>query len=311
MVKPKDEQTNPFLNDVIDGLSKPKKSLPSRWFYDEEGSKLFDRITQLPEYYLMRTETAILKANAKDITDRLGPEVALVEYGAGSARKVRILFDASERFKLYLPFDISIEHLGRTVERLEKDYPGLAILPIEGDFMERGVKLKLEQDTLRRVGFFSGSTIGNLSNQQISKFMKSARSTLESDGLLLVGVDLPKSLDVLLPAYNDAEGVTAEFNLNILKRANRELNASFDLNTFKHSAIWNDKESRVEMHLVCQQDQEVRVDDRSFNFRQGETIHTENSRKMSVEYLSDIIEDWTVDTFWTDENNYFALILLR
>ena len=311
MVKPKNEQTNPFLNDVIDGLSKPKKSLPSRWFYDEEGSKLFDSITLLPEYYLMRTETAILKAYAKDITHRLGPEVALVEYGAGSARKVRILFDASERFKLYLPFDISIEHLGRTVERLAKDYPGLAIRPIEGDFMERGVKLKLEQGTLRRVGFFSGSTIGNLSNEQISKFMKSARSTLESDGLLLVGVDLPKSLDVLLPAYNDAEGVTAEFNLNILKRANRELNASFDLNTFTHSAIWNDKESRVEMHLVCQQNQEVRVGDRSFNFSKGETIHTENSRKMSVEYLSDIIEDWTVDTYWTDENNYFALILLR
>lgn len=311
MVKPKNEQTNPFLNDVIDGLSQPKKSLPSRWFYDEEGSKLFDRITQLPEYYLMRTETAILKAHAKDITDRLDSEIALVEYGAGSARKVRILFDASECFKLYLPFDISIEHLGRTVERLEKDYPGLAIRPIEGDFMERGVKLKLEQDTLRRVGFFSGSTIGNLSNQQISKFMKSARSTLESDGLLLVGVDLPKSLDVLLPAYNDAEGVTAEFNLNILKRANRELNATFDLNTFKHSAIWNDQESRVEMHLVCQQNQQVRVGDRSFNFTKGETIHTENSRKMSVEYLSHIIEDWTVDTYWTDENNYFALILLR
>ncbi len=310
MVNPINEQENQFLNDVIDGLSKPNKSLPSRWFYDEDGSKLFDQITQLPEYYLMRTEMAILHEYAKEITEKFGSEVALVEYGAGSARKVRILIDASDLIRMYLPFDISVEHLERTVVQMQEDYPNLAIRPIDGDFMERGVQLELAQEEWKRVGFFSGSTIGNLSNQQIAKFMQSARSTLGSDGILLVGLDLPKSLDVLLPAYNDANGVTAEFNLNLLRRANRELNANFDLNTFEHSAIWNAKESRVEMHLVSQRDQEVSIGEHTFKFERNESIHTENSRKMSIEYLSQIIEDWTVDTYWTDENNYFALVML-
>lgn len=310
MVNPINEQTDQFLNDVIDGLSKPKKSLPSRWFYDEEGSKLFDQITQLPEYYLMRTETAILREYAKEITENFDSEVALVEYGAGSGRKVRILLDASNRIRMYFPFDISTEHLERTVVNLQKDYPNLAIRPIDGDFMGRGVRLDLTNEDWRRVGFFSGSTIGNLSNLQISKFMQSARLTLESNGMLLVGLDLPKSLDVLLPAYNDAKGITAEFNLNLLKRANRELKSNFELNTFKHSAVWNAKESRVEMHLVSQIDQEVRIGGHTFKFEQNETIHTENSRKMSIDYLSQILESWTVDKYWTDENNYFALVLL-
>lgn len=311
MENPISRNANQFLNDVIEGLSKREKSLPSRWFYDEEGSKLFDQITRLPEYYLMRTETAILQMYASDITDSFDSDVVLVEYGAGSARKVRTLFDASNRIRMYLPFDISIEHMDRTVARLEQEYPELLINPISGDFMEKGVSLELAQKDWKRVGFFSGSTIGNLSNKQIAKFMKSARSTLGKDGILLIGLDLPKPLDVLLPAYDDAEGVTAKFNLNILKRANRELGADFNLDAFQHSAIWNESESRVEMHLVSQQDQEVSINNQKFNFKKGETIHTENSRKMSIEYLSKILEDWTVNTYWTDENNYFALVMLR
>lgn len=311
MAIPNNKSTNQFLNNVIEGLSKGEKSIPSRWFYDEEGSELFDRITKLPEYYLMRTETAILRKFANDITDSFDSEVALVEYGAGSARKVRILFNASDRIRMYLPFDISVEHMERTVVKLKREYPDLLIRPISGDFMEKGVSLELAQKDWKRVGFFSGSTIGNLSNKQIAKFMKSARSTLGTDGILLIGLDLPKPLDVLLPAYDDAEGVTAKFNLNILQRANRELGADFKLDAFQHSATWNESESRVEMHLISQHDQEVSITNKKFNFKKGETIHTENSRKMSIEYLSKIVEDWTVYTYWTDENNYFALVMLR
>ena len=305
------KNSSQFLNDVIEGLSSRKKSLSSRWFYDEEGSELFDQITKLPEYYLMRTETAILQKYARDITDSFESDVAIVEYGAGSARKVRILLDANNRIRMYLPFDISVEHMDRTVTRLKQEYPQLLIKPISGDFMEKGVNLEDIQEDWKRVGFFSGSTIGNLSNQQIAKFMSSARSTLGTDGILLVGIDLPKPLDVLIPAYNDADGITERFNLNILKRANRELGANFDLGAFQHSAIWNEGESRVEMHLVSLLNQTATIKNRTFSFKKGETIHTENSRKMSIDFLSQIIDDWKVDTYWTDENNYFALVMLR
>lgn len=299
-----------FMRDVIAGLSRDQKTLPCQYFYDEAGSQLFEQITLLPEYYPTRTETAILTEHAGAIADALGPNVLLVEYGAGASTKTRILLEALRSPAGYVPIDVSETFLLNTAERLRGDYPWLAVHPVVGDFMIR-LGLPSESDG-RPVGFFPGSTIGNLSDAEIVQFMASARALLGDEAKFVVGIDLRKSADILVPAYDDAAGVTAAFNLNLLTRINRELAADFDVSAFAHRALWNDTASRIEMHLESKRDQTVTIAQQTFKFAAGETIHTENSRKFSIDSLVPLFEQtgWKLNTQWLDEKRFFAVLLL-
>ncbi len=299
-----------FLSDVLNGLSERQKTLPCQYFYDAAGSDLFEQITALPEYYPTRTETAILTSCAADLAAALGPRTLLVEYGAGASTKTRILLDALEAPAGYVPIDVSEEFLLHTASLLRADYPDLRVHPIVGDFM---VRIGLPDDIDGApVGFFPGSTIGNLSDAEILRFMTAARQLLGDDGQFVIGVDLRKDPSILVPAYDDSAGVTARFNLNLLARINRELDGEFDLTAFAHRAIWNDQASRIEMHLESLYDQTVRIGARSIQFAAGETIHTENSRKFSIDSLRPLFEQtgWKLDTQWLDDQHYFAVLLL-
>ena len=300
-----------FRKDVVQGLSKPQKTLPCQYFYDEAGSVLFEQITELDEYYPTRTEIGILNTHAHEIADTLGSDVLLVEYGAGASTKTRILLDHLTHPAGYVPIDVSEEFLLQTAAGLRREYPDLPVHPIIGDFM---IRLGLPSHvTGRPVGFFPGSTIGNLDDAEINTFMRAARALLGQSGQFLIGVDLRKSPDILLPAYDDAAGVTAAFNLNLLTRINRELNADFDLSAFAHRAIWNDEASRIEMHLESLTDQRVHIGPEEFCFAAGETIHTENSRKFDLQALSAqmVAAGWRSTQVWHDANGYFAVILLE
>jgi len=300
-----------FQLDVERGLSAPQKFLPSQYFYDEAGSNLFEQITELEEYYPTRTEVSILRAHATDIAGQLGANALLVEYGAGASTKTRILLDALDTPEGYVPIDVSEDFLLQTADGLRAEYPGLPVHPIVGDFM---VRLGLpEGATGTPVGFFPGSTIGNLNDDEITEFMQSARALLGDTGKFVIGVDLRKSPTILIPAYDDAAGVTAKFNLNLLTRINRELGADFDLDGFAHRAIWNDAASRIEMHLESLIDQTVSIGARQFAFAAGETIHTEISRKFDLDALTALVArtGWHLDQVWRDSKNYFAVILLE
>jgi dimethylhistidine N-methyltransferase len=299
-----------FLRDVLDGLTAPQKSLPCQYFYDAAGSDLFEQITELPEYYPTRSETAILRTHAGEIARILGEQVLLVEYGAGASTKTRIVLDALKQAAGYVPIDVSEDFLLHTAEMLRADYPDLPIHPVVGDFMTR---FGLPQDSHGQpVGFFPGSTIGNLSDEEIVQFMHSARTLLGDESQFLIGVDLRKDASILVPAYDDAAGITAKFNLNLLARINRELGADFDLGGFAHRAIWNEDASRIEMHLESLRRQCVCIGDHSISFDRGETIHTENSRKFTIDSLLPLFEQtsWNLNKVWLDENRYFAVLLL-
>ncbi|MEL7033414.1 MAG: L-histidine N(alpha)-methyltransferase [Pseudomonadota bacterium] len=300
-----------FRMDVVRGLSKPQKTLPCQYFYDEAGSILFEQITELEEYYPTRTEISILNEHIDEIAATLGPGVLLVEYGAGASTKTRILLDHLVDPSGYVPIDVSETFLLHTADGLRRDYPDLAVHPIVGDFM---IRLGLPSDISGQpVGFFPGSTIGNLSDTDIDTFMRAARALLGKSGQFLIGVDLRKSPDILIPAYDDAAGVTAAFNLNLLTRINRELGVDFDLSAFAHRAIWNDRASRIEMHLESLSEQQVKIGQDQFFFAAGETIHTENSRKFDLETLTTQMSaaGWHSMRVWTDPKAYFAVILLE
>lgn len=299
-----------FLSDVLSGLSGVQKTLPCQYLYDEAGSVLFEQITELEEYYPTRTEIGILNDNAAQIAETLGSDVLLVEYGAGASTKTRILLDTLEAPAAYVPIDVSEDFLLQTAETLRQEYPDLNVHPIVGSFM---ADLVLPAGLNGQpVGFFPGSTLGNLSDLEIMQFMRSARSLLGEHGQFLIGVDLRKSPSVLVPAYDDAAGVTAAFNLNLLTRINRDLGADFDPQAFRHRAVWNDDASRIEMHLVSQRAQSVLIGGRSIQFDDGETIHTENSRKFDLDRLLDQFEatGWRLQTRWLDQRSYFAVLLL-
>jgi len=300
-----------FLIDVERGLSAPQKSLPCQYFYDEIGSNLFEQITELEEYYPTRTEVGILREYAPDIARQLGKNALLVEYGAGASTKTRILLDALNALEGYVPIDVSEDFLLQTAAGLRQEYPDLPVHPIVGDFM---VRFGLPEGASGiPVGFFPGSTIGNLGDAEIQEFMQSARTLLGDAGKFLIGVDLRKAPSVLIPAYDDAAGVTAKFNLNLLTRINRELGADFVLDSFAHRAVWNDAASRIEMHLESLSDQTVSIGARQFGFKAGETIHTEISRKFDLDALTTLVSKtgWHLDHVWQDANDYFAVILLR
>ncbi|MDV7338536.1 L-histidine N(alpha)-methyltransferase [Terasakiella sp. A23] len=301
-----------FLNDVIMGLSKENRYIPPHWLYDDRGSKIFEAITDLPEYYVTRTELALFHEIAPIFCDIIGPNASLVEYGAGGAMKARIFLNAFVDPAEYVAIDISFDHLEQSLNDLALDYPELNVRPLAGDFISGILTTDLGSDT-QRVGFFPGSTIGNLSNDDINTFLKRARDYLGDDAYFILGADLSKSPDVLIPAYDDAQGVTADFNLNLLTRINRELDGTIDVAKFRHRAIWNDEKSRIEMHLESQEDQSFEVAGQGFRLSKGQSIHTENSRKFRRSELEQLTSDngWNMVRYETDENDYFAVMLLK
>lgn len=307
------EGSDPFREDVLVGLAREQKSVPSRWLYDARGSRLFDDITELDEYYPTRTELSILTGNASDMADAIGPDAVIIEYGAGSLLKVRILLDALTKPAAFVPVDISSEHLEAAADELKIIYPGLAVYPVASDFMASNLGEHLPDSAGRRAGFFPGSTMGNLLDKDIDRFLRTSREDLGDDACFIVGLDQPKSPDILVPAYDDAKGVTADFNLNLLRRINRELEGDFDLASFEHEARWNSADSRIEMHLRSLKAQTVTIGGHAFSFAEGETIHTENSRKIALDRFAKMAEDagWSLTRKWTDKDELFAVILLE
>jgi L-histidine Nalpha-methyltransferase len=301
---------DPFLKDVLDGLSLPRKRLSSKYFYDSAGSKLFDRITELDEYYLTRTELAIMRAHAGAMARRCGPGCLLIELGAGSLVKARLLLDRLDRPAGFVPVDVSGEHLRGAAAELARDYPTLEVRPVVADFM-RPFELPAIR-TERRVVYFPGSTIGNFDPPDADELLRRIAGLVGPGGGLLLGVDLRKDPAILEPAYNDASGVTAAFNRNLLARINRELGGDFDLARFRHLSFFNIERSRIEMHLVSAGDQQVRIGDRTFTFRTGESIRTENSYKYDV---AELIEraagcGLNAEETWTDAKRHFAVLYL-
>jgi dimethylhistidine N-methyltransferase len=308
---PEAKSRSTFAAEVVAGLAADPKHLPAKYFYDRAGSELFDRITRLPEYYPTRTELALLKQHRDEIAQLLPAEGALIEFGSGSTTKAAILLAAAPHLSAYVPVDISAEHLAQEASRLRREFPSLRVLPVDADFC-RPFGLPAEVATLPHAGFFPGSTIGNFEPHEASAFLSNALAILGEGAVFIVGVDLVKDRAVLHAAYNDAAGVTAAFNRNVLVRINRELGANFDLKTFEHHAFFNRERSRIEMHLASTKRQKVKVDGEIIEFRAGETIHTENSYKYSIESFSALARGsgWKVRRHWTDAANWFAVFAL-
>ena len=299
---------SPFARDLAQALALPAKSISPKYFYDAAGSQWFDKICELPEYYPTRTELALLRRTAPEIAELAGPHAELVEFGAGSLTKVRLLLQALQTPQRYLPVDISGEHLQASAEWLRQDFPGLDITPIIADYTQALQLPPVAKPQGRRIGFFPGSTIGNFSPQEAQDFLARSAALLRG-GALLLGADLVKHPDTLHAAYNDTQGVTAEFNLNLLARANRELGTDFVLQQFTHSAFYNAPLRRIEMHLVSRCRQDVRLGEASFRFEEGETLHTENSYKFTVEGIRALARQagFTPGPVWTDPHQLFSL----
>jgi dimethylhistidine N-methyltransferase len=297
-----------FGRAMLAGLSRRPRRISPKFFYDAAGSQLFDRICELPEYYPTRTELRILGECAAEIAEQVGPDAEIVEFGAGSLTKVRLLLDALEAPKRYLPIDISGEHLEAAAERLKADYPALAVQPIAADYTMPMVLPAPLAGAGKRVGFFPGSTIGNFEPDEALAFLQLAARMLRGGGLL-IGVDLVKAPDRLHAAYNDAQGVTAAFNLNLLRRANAELDADFDLDAFAHSAFYNAPKQRIEMHLVSRRAQTVSLGGERFELEDGETIHTEYSHKFTVDGLRALAvkAGFRPGKVWTDPERLFSV----
>lgn len=296
-----------FAQDVLAGLSHHPKHLSPKYFYDEAGSKLFEQITLLPEYYPTRTELRILRDRGADIAAAIPKGAALVEFGAGATTKVRLLLNQCA-FDAYVPVDISGDFLSDQATDLRTDFPNLAVYPVIADFT-KPFTLPLDVSSMPKVGFFPGSTIGNFDPHEACAFLRSARAILGDGAIMIVGVDLEKDERVLHAAYNDAAGVTGKFNSNVLVRINRELGGNFDISAFAHRAIYNRERHRIEMHLIAKKAQTVRVLGRSFAFRAGETIHTESSYKYSVERFAALARGsgWTPRHSWIDADGMFSV----
>jgi dimethylhistidine N-methyltransferase len=295
------ETADTFAADVLAGLSAKPKRLPPKYFYDLAGSALFERITRLPEYYPTRSELGLLNAHAPAMASLFPTGCALIEFGAGASTKARILLRAAACVEAYVPVDISGDFLQQDAACLRRDLPHIAVHPVVADFMtmtEPPHQIELKP----RAGFFPGSTIGNFEPHEAAGFLRRARQILGNGAVLLIGVDLAKASDILCRAYNDGEGVTAKFNLNLLARINRELGANFDLDAFEHHAFYNAERSRVEMHLASVRRQTVRVCDSTIDFRSGETVHTENSYKYSIDSFQALAHGsgWSPLQVWTD-----------
>ncbi|MBA4766654.1 MAG: L-histidine N(alpha)-methyltransferase [Porphyrobacter sp.] len=298
-----------FRADVLAGLAEPQKAVPARWFYDDSGSQLFEDITQLPEYYPTRAETEILSTRAAEIAGLIGEGRTVVEFGSGSSVKTPLLLSACQP-SAYVPLDIAGDFLRASSAVLAEKFPGLPVLPVEADFMRR-VELPAEVADLPKLGFFPGSTIGNMIARTGTDLLRTMRATLGEGAMLLIGMDLVKDEGVLLAAYDDAAGVTAAFNLNLLARINRELEGDIPVDAFAHEARWNDAFARIEMHLVARRDVSFAVSGQRFAMRSGESIHTENSHKFTKRSGQMLLAaaGWEPLARWTDEGKRFSLVL--
>jgi dimethylhistidine N-methyltransferase len=308
----RDVERTGFARDVIGGLTATPKRLAPKYFYDEEGCRLFERITEQAEYYPTRTETALLEAHADEIAALLPEGGAFVEFGMGTSDKARILLKAAPQLSAYVPIDIAAETLNHEAAAVARDFPRLEVVPVTADFAQM-IELPAAVRAKPLAGFFPGSTIGNLEPHEACAFLQRAGHMLGAGAPLVLGVDLVKDAAVLNAAYNDAAGVTAAFNLNILTRINRELGGNFRPECFEHHAFFNRQLNRVEMHLASLKRQKVRVDGETIDFRAGETIHTESSYKYSLDSLRALARgaDWKPVSVWTDSQNYFAVHVLR
>lgn len=298
-----------FLSDVLEGLKQEPPAVPARWLYDTRGSELFEDITQLPEYYPTRTETALLADIVGDVRNHIGQGRAVVEFGAGSVTKTPLLLNAVDP-SAFVPIDISGDFLRASVKALQADFADLPIFPVEADFMGTVAMPDAIADA-PKIGFFPGSTIGNMVPRSAVDLLRSMRETLGQGAMLLIGFDRVKPRSVLIPAYDDAAGVTAAFNLNLLARINRELGGNIPQQDFRHTARWNNEESRVEMHIEAERDVVFTIAETDFSMRQGQTIHTENSHKYSQRAARTLLSagGWTPVNEYVDEQDWFTLIL--
>lgn len=313
LVRSTDEgETARFRRDLIAGLSRSPKVASPKWFYDAEGSRLFEDITRLPEYYPTRQEAALLRRVAPEWASHFGPDAVLVEFGSGASEKTRVVLDASPDLAAYVPIDISADALDAAATRIADAYPGLRVTPLVGDFLHLGA-LPAGIGQGRRIGFFPGSTIGNLERDEAVAFLKAARGLLGADALFVLGVDLVKPAETLIAAYDDSQGVTAAFNRNLLVRANRELGVGFDVDSFAHRAVWNATASRMEMHLEATREMTVDLAGKRIAFLRGETIHTESSRKYTEASVRELAQaaGWTVSGFEVSDAPAVALALLE
>ena len=301
-----------FADAVLSGFARKPRSLPCRFFYDARGSALFEEITQLEEYYPTRVETALLEAYGAEIAERMGDARVLVEFGSGSSRKTSLLLSALACIPVYVPIDLAGESLAEAADWLSERHDGLAIRPLVADFTKTHT-LPVVARRPRKLGYFSGSTIGNLTPGEAQAFLVNAARLLGRGAAFLVGVDLKKDPAILIPAYNDRRGVTAAFNLNLLERINRELDGDIDVGRFAHDAIYDERLGRIEMHLVSLVRQTVRVLGREFRFTEGERIHTENSHKYTIAEFQALARTagWRPAEAWTDAGNHFSLHLVR
>ena len=298
-----------FREDILAGLSQPQKATPARWLYDDTGSQLFEDITQVPEYYPTRAETEILRDNAAEFARLIGPGMAVVEFGSGSSVKTPLLLSTIDP-AAYVPLDISGDFLRAAAADLAEKFPGLPVLPVEADFM-KPVHLPDALEDVPKLGFFPGSTIGNMVPRTAVDLLRSMKATMGEGSQLLIGMDLVKDIAVLEAAYDDAAGVTAEFNLNLARRINRELGGTIPVEKMRHCARWNDTFARVEMHLEVMEDIAFEVSGRRFSMDAGETIHTENSHKFDrrSQNLLLLAGGWTPQERWLDGEKRFSLIL--
>jgi dimethylhistidine N-methyltransferase len=298
-----------FLADVLAGLASPARAIPARWLYDRRGSELFEAITRLPEYYLTRTETALLERHSADVARIAGTGDAVVEFGSGASTKTRILLREIAP-SAYVPIDISGDFLRDAAEQLSEEFPTLPVYPVEADFMG-SIRLPGTVAKRDKLGFFPGSTIGNLVARTAVDLLRAMKDTLGVGAYLLIGMDRIKDPAILLAAYDDSTGVTAEFNLNLLHRINAELAGTVPIDAFRHRAVWNDPMARIEMHLIAVRDLEFTVAGRCFAMLAGETIHTENSHKYGPRDSRLLLRaaGWGLVEEWTDEEESFALLL--
>ncbi|MFL6547114.1 MAG: L-histidine N(alpha)-methyltransferase [Povalibacter sp.] len=306
-------RSDQLTSDVLDGLRRTPKELSPVWFYDEFGSLLFDSICELPEYYLTRTELAIMEEHAADMAQLIGPQAALIEYGSGTSFKTRLILDHLVAPWAYVPVDIARDHLFEAASTLARDYPALRIVPVCADFTQPFELPRHLSRAQRRVVYFPGSTLGNFSTAAARTLLSGMRTLVGREGAVLIGIDLKKDRDVLERAYNDSAGVTAEFNLNALRHLNRELGTNFDIDAFEHRALWVEKESRIEMHLISKRDQVIDVAGTRVTFKRGEHLRTECSHKYTLESFANLAASahLVATRTWTDAEQKFCVQLLE
>ncbi|HSN71559.1 MAG TPA: L-histidine N(alpha)-methyltransferase [Steroidobacteraceae bacterium] len=302
-----------LLDELITGLKQTPKQIPPKYFYDDRGSKLFDRICELPEYYPTRTELAIMSEQVGEMAEAIGPEAAIFEFGSGTSEKTRRLLRALDRPVAYLPVEIARSHLLAAANRLAAEFPGVEIIPVCADFTQPFELPQPSRSPRRWVAYFPGSTIGNFENDEAQRLLELMGQETGPGGGALIGVDLRKDASILLPAYDDAQGVTSEFNKNLLVRLNREFDADFDLDAFRHVAIWNPDDGRMEMYLESLADQEATLGNETLHFERGERILTEYSHKYRPEDFAELAAaaGWRVARVWTDAERLFSVQYLE